>query len=76
MFAPPLQQLTGQCYVAVDVLTAMVMESSIFWDKTLCSLLKVKQHFGSALYLLHAGFLLQLFVSPENRGDMFLRNVS
>jgi hypothetical protein len=30
----------------------------------------------SACNLLHAGFLLGLFFDPEDRGDMFFRNVS
>jgi hypothetical protein len=70
-----------------DVLTAVVMKSSVFWDITRCSLLKVKRHFGetchfhlqgrrisSSCYLLNARFLLGLFFDPENE-DMFLRNV-
>jgi hypothetical protein len=28
-----------------------------------------------ACYLLHAGFLLDLFIDPEDGGEMFLRNV-
>jgi hypothetical protein len=30
---------------------------------------------SSACYLLHAGFLLVLFVDPEDGGDIFFRNV-
>jgi hypothetical protein len=30
---------------------------------------------NSYCYLLHAGFLLGLFLDPEDRGDMFLHNV-
>jgi hypothetical protein len=30
---------------------------------------------GSACHLLHTGFLLGLFFDPEDRGDMFLRNM-
>jgi hypothetical protein len=42
------------------------METSVFWDVTRCSLLKVNQPFGgtcllTACYLRHAGFLLGLF---------------
>jgi hypothetical protein len=32
------------CFVGFDVLTALVMKSSIFWDMA-CSLLKVNHHF-------------------------------
>jgi hypothetical protein len=36
-----------QCYiVGFEVLTAVVRKSSIFWDITHCSLLKVNWHFG------------------------------
>jgi hypothetical protein len=33
-------------FVRFEVLTAVVMKSSIFWDVTPCSLLKVNQRFG------------------------------
>jgi hypothetical protein len=52
-------------YVGFEVLTAVVMKSSIFWDITPCN---------RATYF-HAGFLLGLFFDPEHGGDMFLRNV-
>jgi hypothetical protein len=42
------------------------MESSIFWDITLCGLLLATRF--------HAGFLLGLFFDAEDGGDMFLRN--
>jgi hypothetical protein len=59
------------------------LESSTFWDITLCGMLKVNRHFGgtchlhlcSACYLLHDGFLLGLFFSSEDGSDMFLRNI-
>jgi hypothetical protein len=51
----------------IEVLTAVIMKSTIFWDVTPCSPLKVN--------LLHAGFLLGLFFDPEDRGDVILRNV-
>jgi hypothetical protein len=34
-----------------------------------------KLMYGSAFYLLHAGFLLGLFFEHEDGGDMILRNV-
>jgi hypothetical protein len=58
------------------------MKSSVFWDITPCSLLKVNRRFGGtcrlhlqpcAYYLVHVDFLLGLCFNPE--GDIFLRNV-
>jgi hypothetical protein len=56
--------------VGVEILTAVVMKSTVFWDITPCSPLKVN---GPAACF-HAGIFLGLF-EPEDRGDMFLRNV-
>jgi hypothetical protein len=50
------------------------VKKSICLDIMLCSVLEANSCFGSACYLLYAGFLLDLFFSPENRGDMFLQN--
>jgi hypothetical protein len=50
------------CPVGFEVLTAVVMKISIFWDIKLAT-------------CFHAGFLLGLFFDPEDGGDMFLRNV-
>jgi hypothetical protein len=61
--------------IGFEVLTTVVMKSSVFWDIMLYSLLKVNRRFGgtrhlqlqsSVFYLLHAGFLLDLFVEPED----------
>jgi hypothetical protein len=49
--------------VGFEVLTAVVMKSTVFWDSTLLA----------TCY--HAGFLLGLFFNPEDGGDMVLRNV-
>jgi hypothetical protein len=40
------------------------LKSSVFWDVSLCSPLKIKQ--SKASYLFHAGFLLGLFFDPED----------
>jgi hypothetical protein len=47
-----------------EVLTAVGMKSTIFWDIRVC--------FATCF---HAGFLLGLFFDPEDGGNMFLRNV-
>jgi hypothetical protein len=64
--------------VGFEVLTAVVMKSSVLWAIMLCSTLKVNGLFGGAYMFatcFHAGFLLGLFLDPEDGGDMFLRNV-
>jgi hypothetical protein len=64
--------------VGFEVLTAVVMKSTIFLDIMLCGPLKVTQRFRGTYppHLLatcfHAGFLLGLFFDPEDGGDMFL----
>jgi hypothetical protein len=61
--------------VGFQVLTAVVMISSIFWDITPCRPLKStdvsKKHVARrACYLLHASFLLGLFFDPEDEGGV------
>jgi hypothetical protein len=41
-----------ECFVAFEVLAAVVMKSSIFWDIKTCSSLKVNRRFGG-IYRLH-----------------------
>jgi hypothetical protein len=73
--------------VGFEVLTAVTMKPSIFWDITPCSQMKVNQRFGGACclylqgrlisrasYLLHFLLLLGLRFNPESRDDMFLPN--
>jgi hypothetical protein len=57
-----------------EVLTAVVMKSTIFWDITPCSPLKDNR--GALLATsFRAGFFPGLLFGPEDGGDMFLRNV-
>jgi hypothetical protein len=44
------------------------LKSSIFWDVTPHSPLKINQGFGGTC---HTGFLLGLFFTPEDGGDMY-----
>jgi hypothetical protein len=50
------------------------MKSTIFWDITLCSPLRVNPCLVATCF--HAGFLLGLFFDPDSGGDMFLWNIS
>jgi hypothetical protein len=52
---PPYSQ-SQITFVGFEIFAAVVMESTIFWDITPCSPLKVN--------LLHAAFLLSLFFRP------------
>jgi hypothetical protein len=72
--------------VEFEVLIAVVMKSTIFWEIVPCSPLKVNRRFGetdvkaggkhnSACHPFHVGFLFGVFVDPEDIGDMFFRNV-
>jgi hypothetical protein len=74
-----------------EVLTSVVMKSSVFWDIMLCSLLlyclsysltlkmraicSSKMLFQVASRLLHTGFLLGLIFDPEDGGNMLHQNV-
>jgi hypothetical protein len=61
-----------------EVLAAVVMKRTIFWDIKPCNPLKVNQHFGGTRRLatyFHAGILLGLF-HPEDGGDVSLQKVS
>jgi hypothetical protein len=53
--------------VESEVLTAVFMKRSIFWDITTYRALLTT--------CFHAGFLRDVFFDPEDGGDMFLRNV-
>jgi hypothetical protein len=62
--------------VAFEVLTTVIMKSTIFWHITPSSPKKAtdfsEEHIATCF---HAGFLLGLFFDTENGGEMFLRNV-
>jgi hypothetical protein len=51
-------------FVGFEVLTAVVMKNTVFWDIT-----------PRLPTCFHAGILLGLFFEPEDGGYMFLRNV-
>jgi hypothetical protein len=65
--------------VGFQVLTMVVVEGSVFWGIMPCSPTfrsnTPPRSSGYACYLLHAGFLLGLFMESEGGGDMFPRNV-
>jgi hypothetical protein len=66
--------------VGFEVLTAVIMKSTIFWDITPCRPLSqptFRRKISIALIAscFHADFFLDLFFYPEDGGDMFLRNV-
>jgi hypothetical protein len=41
-----LSTIKALCYIEFEVLTAVIMKRSIFWDITLCRLFKVDRYFG------------------------------
>jgi hypothetical protein len=70
--------------VIFEVLTAVIMKSSIFWDITPRGPMKVNRIFGGTCHLnLEDRRISQARnqretdskLSPEDGGDMFLRNV-
>jgi hypothetical protein len=77
--------------VGCEVLTAVVMKNTIFWDTMPCSTLSTdvsEEHIASIFRVeeqaskalpgtcLHADFLLDLFFYLEDGSDTFLRNIS
>jgi hypothetical protein len=63
----PFEQTGRLQNVGFEVLTVVVMKSSIFWHVLVCSILKVSQWFGGMCHL-HLG----LFFNHEDGGDLFL----
>jgi hypothetical protein len=67
-----------------EVLTAVVMKSSAFWDTTSCSPMKFNRRFGGTCRLHFQGRRISQArnqresrwqAEPEDGGDMFPRNV-
>jgi hypothetical protein len=68
--------------IGFDILTEVVVKTSVSCDMTSCPPLKVNQISEERVdpetllaIFLHASFLLGLFFVPEDGGNMFLRNV-
>jgi hypothetical protein len=62
-FSFPLSFSWVTClHVGFEVLVAVLMKSTVFWDIWVAT-------------CFHTGFLLGLFLYPEDEGDMLLRNV-
>jgi hypothetical protein len=69
--------------VGFEVLTPVVMKSSVFWNITPCSPLIIDRHFGEThrLHLngrgklLYAGALLGIFFDTGDGKYIFLRNI-
>jgi hypothetical protein len=57
----------GLIYVGSEFLTAVVTESSVVWDITPCSSLKVNQHFGGTCRLHLQGRIISLEDSKQNK---------
>jgi hypothetical protein len=80
--------ICGYCvqdnYLRLQVLTAVTMNSTIFWDATLCSLIEVHRRFGGT-YGLHlqtrlcrllvSDYLPSLLLDSEDEDSTSLRNV-
>jgi hypothetical protein len=90
LFAETMSPKYKNKQVGFEVITAVVMKSSIFWDITPCNSLEIKRRFGgtchihpyagnkhnSACYPLHTGFFPGLFFDLEDEDDIFHRNIS
>jgi hypothetical protein len=68
-------------YLGYELVTAVVMWSSVFFDITTCSPLKVNQHFVRMCHLQHKGRRINQATNqleagskhPEYGGEIFLR---
>jgi hypothetical protein len=75
--APPTWRARFLIYTGFEVLTAVVMKSSVFWDITLCSQSMSRRSISPPSSLSnkpHAVTFLGL-LDCKYGGDMFLRNV-
>jgi hypothetical protein len=61
-------------YVGFEVLTAVVMKNTVFWDITPCSRMKVRA--ASRATSFHSCILLGSLLDPEDGGDVILRNLA
>jgi hypothetical protein len=68
-----LHHVKGKVFVGFEVLTVVIMKSTIFWVVTVCSLVEVHEH--SACHLLVAGFLLRFLFSPGDGGSKFWQKI-
>jgi hypothetical protein len=61
-------------FVGFEVLTVVIMKSTIFWVVTVCGLVEAHQH--SACHMLVAGFLLSFLFSPGDEGNKFWQKIA
>lgn len=57
-----------------EVITAVTLNCTVFWDVMMCRPSKFRRQFCSACYVSLASFLLALLFDTENGGYMFIRN--
>jgi hypothetical protein len=62
---------TTNAFAGLEVLTEVVMKSTIFWDITPCSPLKVNQRFGGTYRLQLQGRISQATCQSESRCQAF-----
>jgi hypothetical protein len=61
--------------IRFEVLTAVTVKNTLFWDVILCSPLEVQQCVRATYCLSFLCFLLGLLFDPEGGANTFLRNV-
>jgi hypothetical protein len=85
VFAPFHQHGVFNIWQSHEYIILHTTRDSIFWDITLCSLLKVNRQFGGTCYLHLQGWRVSearnkhetgsSTFNPDNEGDVFLRKV-